>query len=863
MTEISNEPLGGGRIESRELEQEMRSSYLDYAMSVIVGRALPDVRDGLKPVHRRVLYGMHEAGLQPNRPYKKSAATVGDVMGKYHPHGDASIYDTLTRMAQPFSLRYPLVDGQGNFGSIDDDPPAAMRYTEARLSRMATEMLRDIDADTVDFEPNYDESRRQPSVLPSRFPNLLVNGSAGIAVGMATNMPPHRLGEIVDAIVQLIDKPDSNVDDLMKHVKGPDFPTGAIVVGRQGIRDAYRTGRGRIVMRARAHVEELRGGKSAIVVTELPYGVKKGGESGVIKKIADLVQEKVITEVSDLADHSDRTGMRIQIELKREAIPQVALNKLYKHTSLQATFGYNAVALVDNVPKTLSLLELVTHYLDYQRQIVTRRSKYELRKAEDRAHVLAGYLIALDNLDEVIRVIRGADDTDAAREQLMSQFSLSEIQATAILDLRLRALTGLERKRVEDEFADLQERITELRSILGDPARIDGLIREELLELRSIYGKTDDRRTEIIAAEGEFSLEDMIAEEDMVIAITRSGYIKRLPVTSYREQRRGGVGVMGMDLKDEDYIEHLFVASTHDYVLFFTSVGKVYRLKVHELPLGSRQSKGRAIVNLLPFRQDESVRAVIATRDYKESKYLVFATKKGVVKKTEFLAYNTPLKADGIIAIKLRDDDELVGVRLSDGDDDILMVSRGGQAIRFHESEVRSMGRDASGVRGMNLRKGDEVIEVDIAQDDTDLLVVTENGYGKRTRVSEYPVKGRGGLGVKTVQLTEARGKLAGARVVRDGYQVMLISTGGTVIRMPVEEIKRLGRSTQGVIVMRLRGEDEQVSSLAPVMENEGSDTAVQEAADAALEAGIEPLAEPDFDEDGFPAAADEAAPDE
>jgi DNA gyrase subunit A len=541
----------------------------------------------------------------------------------------------------------------------------------------------------------------------------------------------------------------------------------------------------------------------------------------------------------------------------------VALNKLYKHTGLQATFGYNAVALVDNVPKTLSLLELVTHYLDYQREIVTRRSKYELRKAEDRAHVLAGYLIALDNLDAVIRVIRGADDTDAAREELMVQFSLSEIQATAILDLRLRALTGLERKRVEEEYADLQERIAELRSILGDPARIDGLIREELLELKSIYGKGDDRRTEIIAAEGEFSLEDMIAEEDMVIAITRSGYIKRLPVTSYREQRRGGIGVMGMDLKDEDYIEHLFVASTHDYVLFFTSVGKVYRLKVHELPLGSRQSKGRAIVNLLPFRQDESVRAVIATRDYKEAKYLVFATKKGVVKKTEFLAYNTPLKADGIIAIKLREDDELVGVRLSDGDDDVLMVSRGGQAIRFHESEVRSMGRDASGVRGMNLRKDDEVIEVDIAQDDTDLLVVTENGYGKRTRVSEYPVKGRGGLGVKTVQLTEARGKLAGARVVRDGYQVMLISTGGTVIRMPVEEIKRLGRSTQGVIVMRLRGDDEQVSSLAPVMESESSDSEVDAAADAADAAGIEPLAEPDFDEDGFPAAAGEASDDE
>ena len=862
MSDITNEPLGGGRIESRELEQEMRTSYLDYAMSVIVGRALPDVRDGLKPVHRRVLFGMHEAGLQPNRPYKKSAATVGDVMGKYHPHGDASIYDTLTRMAQPFSLRYPLVDGQGNFGSIDDDPPAAMRYTEARLSRMATEMLRDIDADTVDFGPNYDESRKEPTVLPSRFPNLLVNGSAGIAVGMATNMPPHRLGEVVDAIVQLIDKPDSNVDDLMKHVKGPDFPTGSIILGRQGIRDAYRTGRGRVVMRARAHIEELRGGKTAIIVSELPYGVKKGGDAGVIKKIADLVQEKVITEISDLADHSDRTGMRIQIELKRDAIPQVVLNKLYKHTSLQATFGYNAVALVDNVPKTLSLLELVTHYLDYQREIVTRRSKYDLRKAEDRAHVLSGYLIALDNLDEVIKVIRGADDTDHARESLMSQFSLSEIQATAILDLRLRALTGLERKRVEQEYADLQERIAELRAILGDPARIDGIIREELLELRSIYGKSDDRRTEILAAEGEFSLEDMIAEEDMVIAITRSGYIKRLPVTSYREQRRGGVGVMGMDLKDEDFIEHLFVASTHDYVLFFTTVGKVYRLKVHELPLGSRQSKGRAIVNLLPFRQDEQIRAVIQTRDFKDAEYLVFGTKRGVVKKTKFLDYNTPLKADGIIAIKLREDDELIGVRHTTGDNDILMVSRKGQAVRFHESAVRPTGRSTEGVRGMSLRAGDEVIEINNATDEADLLVVTENGYGKRTRIAEYRQTGRGGLGVKTVQLTEARGQLVGARVVRDGYAVMLISTGGTVIRMSVDEIKRLGRATQGVIVMRLRG-DEQVSSLAPVVESEASEAAVEAAADAAVEAGVEPLAEPDFDEDGYPSASDEPTDDD
>ena len=801
----------------------MRSSFIDYAMSVIVARALPDARDGLKPVHRRVLYAMHEAGLQPNRPRLKSARVVGDVMGYYHPHGDQSIYDTLVRMAQPFSLRYPLVDGQGNFGNIDDYPAAAMRYTECRLTRLATEMLRDIDMDTVDFVPNYDESRREPSVLPSRFPNLLVNGSAGIAVGMATNMPPHRLGEVVDAVVQLIDKPEANADDLMGHVKGPDFPTGAIIVGRSGVRDAYRTGRGRIIMRARAHVEELRGGKNAIIVTELPYGVKKGGDSGVIKKIADLVNDKVLSEISDVKDHSDRSGMRIQIDLKREAIPQVVLNKLFKHTQLQTTFGYNAVALVDGVPRTLSLLELVRYYLDYQREIVTRRSKYELRKALERAHVLEGYLIALDNLDEVIALIRGAEDTDAAREELMARFELSEIQAQAILDLRLRQLTGLERKRIEDEHADLQERIAELRALLGTPSLVDDAVREEILELKEIYGKTDERRTEIVVGETDLELEDMIAEEDMVIAITKSGYIKRLPVTSYREQRRGGIGVMGMDLKDEDYIEHLFVASTHDYILFFTTVGKVYRLKVHELPLGSRQSKGRAIVNLLPFRQDEDVQAVIATRNFEEAKYLVFATRKGMVKKTEFAAYNTPLKADGIIAIKLRDDDELIGVRLAEDTDDVLMVSRMGQAVRFHGKQVRAMGRDTSGVAGMRLRGADEVIEVDIAVDDADLLVVTENGYGKRTRVGDYPVKGRGTMGVKTAQLVEGKGRLAGARIVHDGYQVMLISDGGTVIRIPVDGIRRAGRATQGVIVMRLR-EGEQVATLAPVV---GSDDEV------------------------------------
>src|SRR5215216_3585679 len=798
MSDVAREPLNPGRIETRELEQEMRSSFLDYAMSVIVSRALPDVRDGLKPVHRRVLYGMHEAGMQPNRPYKKCARIVGRVMGQYHPHGDTAIYDTLVRLAQSFSMRYPLVDGQGNFGNIDDYPAAAMRYTECRLTRLATELLRDIDADTIDFGPNYDESRKEPTVLPSRFPNLLVNGSSGIAVGMATNIPPHNLGEVVDAIVAMIDDSEVDVDRLSRDIKGPDFPTAGIIIGRSGIKEAYRSGRGRIVMRARVHVEELRGGRTAIVVTELTFGVKKGGEEGVIAKIANLVNDKVLPEIADIRDLSDRSGMRLEVHLKREAVPQVILNKLFKHTPLQTTFGYNAVALVDGVPRTLSLLELVRHYLDYQRKVVTRRSKYELRKAEERAHVLQGYLAALDNLDAVIALIRASADPDEARAGLMEQFELSEIQAQAILDLRLQRLTGLERKRIEDEHADLMERISELRTILGDEARIDGLIREELLEIKHIYGRDDERRTEIVAAEEELELEDLIAEEDMVVAVTRSGYVKRLPVTTYREQRRGGIGVMGMDLKDEDYIEHLFVASTHDYLLFFTSVGKVYRLKVHELPLGTRQSKGRAIVNLLPFAQGEQVRAVIATREFKEAEYLVLATRNGMIKKTRFEEYNTPLRADGIIAIKMRVGDELVGVRHCSPGDDVLLVSRKGQTIRFAEQAARVMGRATEGVRGMTLRADDEVISAAIAHDDADLLVVTENGYGKRTRVSEYPRKGRGGMGVKTVQLTEERGQLAGARVVRDGYQVMLISTGGTVIRMPVEEIRQMGRSTQG-----------------------------------------------------------------
>jgi len=814
----SVEPLGPGRVEPRELEQEMRASFLDYAMSVIVARALPDVRDGLKPVHRRVLFAMHEAGLQPNRPRLKCARVVGDVMGAYHPHGDAAIYDTLVRLAQPFSMRYPLVDGQGNFGNVDGYPAAAMRYTECRLTRIATEMLRDIDADTVDFVPNYDESRREPTVLPCRFPNLLVNGSAGIAVGMATNIPPHNLGEVVDGLVALIEDPGLDVERLSRYIKGPDFPTGAIVLGREGIREAYRSGRGRIVMRARAHIEEMRGGKTAIVVSELPYGVRKGGDEGVIAKIAELVKSGTLAEIQRIRDLSDKSGMRIHIELKRDAVPQVVLNKLFKHTQLQTTFGYNAVALVDGVPRTLSLLELARQYLDFQRQVVTRRSKYELRKAQERAHVLEGYLVALDNLDEVIALIRGSADQHEARAGLMERFDLTEIQAQAILDLRLRALTALERRQIETEYRDLEERIGELRAILSDEARIDALIKEELLEIKQMYA--DDRRTEIVAAEGELELEDLIAEEDMVIAITRSGYIKRLPVSTYREQRRGGIGVMGMDLKEDDYIEHLFIASTHDYILFFTSTGKVYRLKVHELPLGTRQSKGRAIVNLLPFRQGEQVRAVIRTRDFGEAKYLVLATCDGVVKKTTFADYNTPLKSDGIIAIKLREGDEVVDAFLSSGTDDVLLVSRCGQAARFSETEVRSTGRATEGVRGMTLRPGDEVIAAMIADDEADLLVVTEQGFGKRTLIREYPRKGRGGLGVKTVQLTEAKGQLAGARLVRPGYQVMLISTGGTVIRTAVDDIKRAGRATQGVRVMRLRGE-ERVSALAPVVESE------------------------------------------
>jgi DNA gyrase subunit A len=814
-----------GRIEERELTTEMRSSYLDYAMSVIVGRALPDARDGLKPVHRRVLYAMHDLGLQPNRAYRKCAFIVGEVMGKYHPHGDTAIYDTLARMAQEFSLRNPLVDGQGNFGSIDDDPPAAMRYTEARLSRLATEMLRDIEAETVDFGPNYDESQQEPLVLPARFPNLLVNGAAGIAVGMATNIPPHNLRETIGAVKAYIENPEIDLPGLMEHVKGPDFPGGGLM-SMEGIRDAYASGRASIKVRARVHVEPLKGGKDAIIVSELPFMVKKGGDGGLITKIADLVREKKITGISDLRDETDRSGMRLVIELKRGGDPAaVVLNQLYKHTQMQNSFGVNMVALVDGVPRTLGLKECIQHYVSHQREVIVRRTQYELRRAEARAHVLEGLLIALDNLDAVIALIRGSADPDEARAGLIEKFELSDTQAQAILDMRLQRLTALESDKVRAEHAELVKTIAELRAILGEPARIDALITEEISEIADRHG--DERRTEITHFEGDMNVEDIIADQQMVIAITHSGYAKRLPLVTYRQQRRGGIGVTGMDMKEDDYIEHLHICSTHDFLLFFTNRGKVYRLKVYELPEGSRTSKGRALVNVLPLREGEKVMAVIPTRDFSENRYLVFATAKGLVKKTEFKAYNTKIKADGIIAIKVRDGDELVQVRLTSGADDILLVSKSGHASRFSEKAVRSMGRDTSGVKGMNVsgkigREANRVLAMDIARDESELFMVTENGYGKRTQVAEYPVKGRGTKGVLTAKLTTKKGGLAGALIVREHQDLLFISQNGMVQRTQAGGISQMGRATQGVKVMNIR-DDDRLVAVALVVESGGA----------------------------------------
>ncbi len=692
-----------GKIEPIELEDEMRSSFIDYAMSVLTDRALPDVRDGLKPSQRRILVAMNDLGLAPNKQHRKCAKIAGDTSGNYHPHGEAVIYPTLVRMAQDFNMRYTLVDGQGNFGSVEGDSPAAMRYTEARFSKIAVEMLRDIDANTVDWMPNYDETRREPKVLPSRMPNLLVNGAAGIAVGMATNIPPHNLGEVVDAIMHLVDNPEATADDLMQFIQGPDFPTGGVILGTGGFKEAYRTGRGRVRVRAKAHTEQIKGNRSAIVVTELPYQVNR---ASLIENIVDLVKTKKITEISDLRNESDRSGMRLVIELKREAIPMVVLNKLYKHTQMQTTFGIINIALVGGVPRTLTLPEMLQAYIAFQKEIVIRRTKFELDKAETRAHILEGLLVALDNLDQIISIIRHAADGESARDALIDTFELTRPQAQAILDLRLQKLTGLERDKVKEEHSGLLARIKDLRALLGDENAVLGVIKTELAEIRRLYN--DDRRTDIVPDEGEIDLEDLIAEEQMAITITKTGYVKRLPVATYRQQKRGGIGVAGMDLKEEDEVEHLFITSTHNFLLFFTSVGKVYRLKVHELPLAGRNAKGKHIVNLLPLRQDEKICAVINTRNFEESdgKYLILGTRKGIVKKTLFASYNTKLKADGIIAIKIREDDELLAVRNTSGDDDLMMVSRLGQAIRFHESDVRPTGRSASGVHGSAAAQG-------------------------------------------------------------------------------------------------------------------------------------------------------------
>jgi DNA gyrase subunit A len=810
-----------GRIEPVELEEEMRTSFIDYAMSVIVDRALPDVRDGLKPSQRRILVAMNDLGLGPTKQHRKCAKIAGDTSGNYHPHGEAVIYPTLVRMAQDFNMRYPLVDGQGNFGSVEGDPPAAMRYTEARLSRIATEMLRDIEANTVDWVPNYDETRREPTVLPSRMPNLMVNGSNGIAVGMATNSPPHHLGEVVDAICAVIDDPAASADDLMRHVSGPDFPTGGLILGTAGIKEAYRTGRGRIRVRAKAHTEQLKGNRAAIVVTELPYQVNR---AALIEDIVELVKTKKIPEISDLRNESDRSGMRLVVELKREAVPMVVLNKLYKHTQMQTTFGVINIALVGGVPRTLTLPEMLKAYVAFQKEVIVRRTKFELDKAETRAHILEGLLVALDNLDQIIAIIRRAPDVDNARDALMDTFELTRPQAQAILDLRLQRLTQLERSKVKEEHEGLLVRIKELRGLLGDEGSIYQVIKDELLEVRRLYN--DDRRTEIVPDEGELDVEDLIAEEQMVITITKSGYVKRLPVATYRQQKRGGVGVAGMDLKEEDEVEHLFITSTHHFLLFFTSVGKVYRVKVHELPLAARTARGKHIANLLPLRQDERICAVIATRnfDVAEGRYLIFGTRKGIVKKTLFGSYNTPLKADGIIAIDIREGDELMAVRHTSGDDDILMVSRLGQGIRFHESDVRPTGRNTSGVFGMRLRSGDEVISMDIARDDSDLFVITDNGYGKRTPISEWRVQGRGGQGVIAIKLTSRKGYLVGVRVVRDNHEIVLQSRDGVVIRMRSDGVSRQSRIATGVRVMNLR-EGDVVSAVARMVVSESGAT--------------------------------------
>ncbi|MDI9441773.1 MAG: DNA gyrase subunit A [Bacillota bacterium] len=812
-----------GKVIPIRISDEMKTSYLNYAMSVIVERALPDVRDGLKPVQRRILYGMLELGNRPDRPHKKSARIVGDVMGKYHPHGDSAIYDAMVRMAQPFSYRAMLVDGHGNFGSVDGDPPAAMRYTEARLSPVAMEMLRDIDRDTVDFIPNFDETLEQPAVLPSRFPNLLVNGAAGIAVGMATNIPPHNLGEVIDAIIELIDNPDATMEDLMSHVKGPDFPTGGIIRGVEGIRDAYATGRGRVIMRAKCQIEAMANGKHRILVTELPYQVNK---SRLIEKIADLVREKRVDGITDLRDESDKTGMRIVIELRRDANPNVVLNRLYKFSQLEDTFGVIMLALVDNEPKVLSLKETLNHYIDHQVDVIVRRTRFDLRKAEERAHILEGYRIALDHIDEIIALIRSAQNDQVAKEGLMSRFSLSERQAVAILDMQLRRLTGLERDKVEAEYQELLKTIARLKAILGDMNLVYNIIKEELLEIRDKYA--DERRTRIVAQTGELDVEDLIAEEDIVVTMTHQGYIKRLPVDTYRAQRRGGKGITALNTRAEDFVEQLFIASTHSYVLFFTNQGRVYRLRGHEIPEAGRNARGFAVINLINLEPGERIQATIPIKEYSDDLYLTMATRNGTIKKTVLSEFDTN-RSGGLICITLVDDDELVGIELTDGSKELVLVTQEGQAIRFAEDQIRSMGRSAQGVIGIRLDPDDKVVGLGVVADGADLLVVTERGFGKRTPLDEYRPVNRGGKGVLTLRKTERTGPIVGILVVHESSEAMLLSKEGIAIRIKVDEISQMGRNTQGVTLMRLDDDDE-VVAVANIVGKDDEDESTSDA---------------------------------
>ena len=805
-----NVDFGLGKVLPVRIEEEMKSSYIDYAMSVIVMRALPDVRDGLKPVHRRILYAMHEAGMTPNKAYKKSARIVGEVLGKYHPHGDSSVYDATVRLAQDFSTRYLLVDGHGNFGSVDGDSAAAMRYTEVRMSRIAEQMLADIEKNTVDFTPNYDESLQEPTVLPAKIPNLLVNGSSGIAVGMATNIPPHNLNEVIDGLILMIDDPDVGIEALMLAIPGPDFPTAGLILGREGIRSAYTTGRGSVKMRAKARVEKMASGKQRILVTELPYQVNK---ARLIENIANLVRDKSIEGITDLRDESDRNGMRIVIELRRDINPDVVLNQLYKHTQMQDTFGVNMLALVQGHPRVLNLQQMLMYYLAHQKEVIVRRTQFELAKAQARAHILEGLTIALDHLDAVIKTIRSSQTVDIARAALMEGFSLSEKQAQAILEMRLQRLTGLEREKIEQEYKDILETIAYLESVLADEAEVFRIIREELLEVKRRFG--DARRTVITSDVSKMDIADLIAEEDIVITLTHHGYIKRLPVDTYRNQKRGGRGVTGMNTKEEDFVEHIFVSTTHHNLLFFTSRGRVYRLKGYEVPEASRQAKGTAIVNLLPTEPKETITAVIPVREFSANKFLFMTTKKGIVKKTELTDFDTARKG-GLIAINLDEDDDLIGVKLTNGEQNIIIGTKHGQAIQFCEKDVRMMGRAAHGVKGVALQNHDAVVGMDTAHKNGEVLTVTAEGYGKRTPIADYRLQTRGGKGIINIKATDKTGEVVGIKVVRPGQELMLITIDGVVIRIDIDEISLISRNTQGVKLMRT-GEHDKVVALAAV----------------------------------------------